>query len=37
MFLSALTLLVTGIGADDAHHAFAADNLAIAANFLYRS
>src|SRR5574337_46113 len=34
---SALTLLVPRIGADHTHHALAADDLAVAANFLDRS
>jgi hypothetical protein len=33
---SALTLLVARVGADDADHAFAADDLAVTANFFYR-
>src|SRR5690606_23494654 len=32
----ALTLLVTRVGADDSHHAVTFDDLAIAANLLYR-
>jgi len=31
----ALTLLVTGIGADDEHHAAAADDLAVTADTPY--
>jgi hypothetical protein len=34
---SALTLFVAWICADDANHALATDNLAVAANFLDRS
>ena len=33
-FSSALTLLVTRVGADHAHHALAADDLAVAAHLL---
>jgi len=31
---SSLALLVAGIGTDDPHHALAADDLALAADFL---
>jgi hypothetical protein len=34
---SALTLFVTRVSTDHSHNTFAADDLAVAANFLYRS